>query len=159
MKRSFINARMRDAEATFARFGYVPPPWAAWSPADWAAHPAEARFCKDHQMGWIITDFGSGDFFRQGLILLWPATAFGRPGERVYAEKVIVMQDGQEAPYHFHRTKTEDILVRGGGQLALDLVNVDSAGQPSRPRSPSWSTAAAAPCRRARPSCSSPAKA
>jgi D-lyxose ketol-isomerase len=131
MKRSEINRQMRDAEATFARHGVVPPPWALWSPAEWAQNPERARFCVEHQMGWIITDFGSGDFARRGLILLVTRNGiFGRPAERVYAEKYIVMLDGQEAPYHYHRTKTEDIVARGGGDLGLDLVNVDAAGRP-----------------------------
>ena len=54
----------------------------------------------------------------------------GRPGERVYAEKLIVMAGGQEAPFHYHRAKTEDIVARGDGALALDLVTVDRDGQP-----------------------------
>ncbi|WP_131114476.1 D-lyxose/D-mannose family sugar isomerase [Lichenihabitans psoromatis] len=131
MKRSFINQQMRDANATFARHGYVPPPWATWSPAQWDADPARRHFCAEHQMGWIITDFGSGDFFRQGLILLVARNGVaGRAGQRVYAEKAIVMREGQEAPYHYHRAKTEDMLVRGGGSLGIDLVNVDAAGKP-----------------------------
>ncbi len=131
MKRSMVNALMRDAEATFAEHRFAPPPWAAWSPARWAAEPERAAFCATHQMGWGLTDFGSGDFLHRGIILLTTRNGiWRRPGERVYAEKVIVMRDGQEAPYHYHRTKTEDILVRGRGCLALDLVNVDPEGRP-----------------------------
>lgn len=82
-------------------------------------------------MGWGCTDFGSGNFGRRGILLLTVRNGvWQRPGSRVYAEKVIVMEDGQEAPYHFHRTKTEDILVRGGGCLGLDLVNVTPDGVP-----------------------------
>ena len=131
MQRSTINRLMREAEATFAAHGAATPPWAGWTPAQWAAAPARAAFCASRQMGWGLTDFGSGDFSRQGIVLLTVRNGIWKvPGERVYAEKLIVMQEGQEAPYHFHRTKTEDILVRGGGRLALDLVNVDAQGVP-----------------------------
>ena len=131
MKRSTVNAAMRHATATFARFATVPPPWATRSPAEWTAHPEQARFCAEHGMGWIISDFGSGDFARRGIILLVTRNGIlGRPGERVYAEKLIVMRDGQEAPFHYHRTKIEDMVVRGGGALGIDLVDVDRAGQP-----------------------------
>ena len=131
MKRSAINALMRDAEAVFARHGVVPPPWAGWTPEDWAKNPARAAFCREHQMGWGLTDFGGGDFLRKGIILLTTRNGVWRKaGERVYAEKLIVMQPGQEAPYHYHRSKTEDILVRAGGCLALDLVTVDADGVP-----------------------------
>lgn len=131
MKRSFVNARMRDAEATFVRFGAVPPPWAAWSPDDWRLNPDQARFLVERQMGWAITDFGGGDFSRRGLILLVTRNGvLGRAGERVYAEKLLVMTGGQEAPYHYHRTKTEDMVARGGGAIAIDLVNVDASGRP-----------------------------
>ncbi len=131
MKRSTVNAAMRHATATFARFATVPPPWATRSPAEWTAHPEQARFCAEHGMGWMISDFGSGDFARRGIILLVTRNGIlGRPGERVYAEKLIVMRDGQEAPFHYHRTKIEDMVVRGGGALGIDLVDVDRAGQP-----------------------------
>lgn len=131
MQRSLINRLMREAEASFAAHGFVPPPWAAWSPDEWVRNPDRARFCAARQMGWGLTDFGSGDFFRRGILLLVCRNGvFRQPGERVYAEKIIVMREGQEAPYHYHRSKTEDILVRGGGCLALDLVTVDEAGQP-----------------------------
>ena len=131
MQRSAINAVLREAEATFAAHGFVPPAFATWTPAEWAANPARATFCAAHQMGWGLTDFGSGDFARRGIVLLTCRNGIYRqPGERVYAEKVIVMREGQEAPYHYHRTKTEDILVRGGGCLALDLVMVEEDGRP-----------------------------
>lgn len=131
MKRSAINQAMRDAEATFAAHGVVPPPWARWTPAEWAGSPERARFCAAHQMGWGLSDFGSGDFGRRGIVLLVCRNGIWRqPGSRRYAEKLIVMRDGQEAPYHYHRTKTEDIAVRAGGCLALDLVDVDDAGVP-----------------------------
>ena len=40
---------------------------------------------------------------------------------KVYAEKILVVGEGQVTPTHFHFHKTEDIINRGGGTLALEL--------------------------------------
>lgn len=129
MKRSQVNALMREAEGLFAQVGFVLPPWAHWSPAQWAAHREAAAFCKRRQIGWDITDFGSGDFARKGLVILCTRNGVvGHDEERSYAEKLLVLHEGQEAPYHFHRFKMEDIIVRGGGNLLIRLVDTDERG-------------------------------
>ena len=38
---------------------------------------------------------------------------------RYYAEKMMLIEDGQVLPYHFHTYKMEDILNRGGGTLCI----------------------------------------
>jgi D-lyxose ketol-isomerase len=130
MKRSEINALQRQVEALCAKHGMILPPWAAYRPADWAARPAEAAFCGERQIGWDITDFGSGDFARRGLILLCTRNGImGNPRERPYAEKVLVVREDQETPYHFHKAKMEDIIVRGGGTLVIELTNTDADGK------------------------------
>ena len=37
MKRSEINATLRDTDAFIPRHGFHLPPFAYWTPADWAA--------------------------------------------------------------------------------------------------------------------------
>ena len=129
MKRSAINQLIREAEATFAKHGVVLPPWVRWSPDEWTRHPAEARSCAAHQMGWDITDFGSDRFYERGLLLLCTRNGvLGQPNERVYAEKIMIVREGQETPFHRHLVKVEDIIVRGGGTLALELFNVGPDG-------------------------------
>lgn len=129
MLRSEINRLMTAAKALFAQHGYVPPPWASWSPADWAAHPEQARFCAAHQMGWDITDFGAGRFDSRGLILLCTRNGIQNvAGERPYAEKIMVVRDNQETPYHWHKIKTEDIINRGGGDFVIEIVGTDANG-------------------------------
>ena len=121
MRRSEINRIMLEAEETFRRHGTIPPPWAAWSLRDWAAHPEQARFCAAHQMGWDITDFGSGDFGRRGLLLLCTRNGIGGvAGERLYAEKLMIVREAQETPFHRHLIKVEDIINRGGGNLIIE---------------------------------------
>ena len=127
MRRSEINRIMLEAEETFRRHGTIPPPWAAWSLRDWAAHPEQARFCAAHQMGWDITDFGSGDFGRRGLLLLCTRNGIGGvAGERLYAEKLMIVREAQETPFHRHLIKVEDIINRGGGNLIIETVRVEA---------------------------------
>ncbi len=130
MRRSQIKALMRDAEAFFAAPRFALAPWAAWSPDAWRAHPAVARYCAERQMGWDITDFGSGDFMRRGLILFCLRNGIAEaPGEVPYAEKLMVVREGQETPWHWHKVKMEDIIVRGGGHLAVEVFARDADGK------------------------------
>ncbi len=135
MKRSEVNGLMRDAEATFAQHGFIAPPWARFSPADWTSRPEQARFCAEHQMGWDVTDFGSGDFAARGLLLLCTRNGVqNRPGERPYAEKIMIVREGQETPFHMHRIKVEDIINRGGGDLVLEVTLFDGDEEKSGAR-------------------------
>ncbi len=123
MLRSEIDGLISDALERFDRQGLALPPWARFSPADWAKRPAQARFCARHQMGWDVTDFGSGDFAARGLLLLCTRNGIqGQAGERPYAEKLMVVRDGQETPFHFHAVKAEDIINRGGGDLVVEVT-------------------------------------
>jgi D-lyxose ketol-isomerase len=46
----------------------------------------------------------------------------------IYAEKIMISRDQQISPMHHHLVKSEDIINRGGGQLVLELFNVDAEG-------------------------------
>lgn len=122
MKRSEVNRLQREAEALFAEHRFALPPFATWSEAEWRKNPEAARYCLAHQMGWDITDFGSRDFARRGLVIFCVRNGLQKVvGEKPYAEKLLVVREGQETPYHHHRVKMEDIIVRGGGNLILEL--------------------------------------
>lgn len=124
MKRSQINQHQRDAAALFAEYRFALPPFASWDEARWAKDPEAARYCRAHQMGWDITDFGSADFNRRGLVIFCVRNGLQRQaGSRPYAEKLLVVGENQETPTHSHRIKMEDIIVRGGGNLILELHN------------------------------------
>ena len=69
MKRSEINREIRRAEEFFASFQFKLPPFAAYTPADWARHGDEIAEILDCELGWDLTDFGRGDFRREGLLL------------------------------------------------------------------------------------------
>jgi len=42
-----------------------------------------------------------------------------------YAEKIMIVEENQETPMHFHWAKMEDIINRGGGNLVIDLYQSD----------------------------------
>jgi D-lyxose ketol-isomerase len=127
MKRSEINNIVRRAEEFIRSQNFYLPPFAYWSPADWAAKGPEAREIAENKLGWDITDFGRGDFKRFGLFLF--TLRNGSPQNwktmkgKLYAEKIMIVEPGQETPMHFHWSKMEDIINRGGGNLLLKLYN------------------------------------
>jgi D-lyxose ketol-isomerase len=131
MRRSEINRLMREAEALLAAHRVALPAWARRSSEEWRSRPEQARYRARRQMGWDVTDFGSGRFAERGLLLLCLRNGVGgEEHDRPYAEKVMVVREGQETPFHFHRVKVEDIIVRGGGNLLVELTNTDAAGAP-----------------------------
>ena len=69
MKRSEINRLQREALDLLAEHRFALPPFARWSEAEWQARPEAARYCRVHQMGWDVTDFGSGRFAERGLVV------------------------------------------------------------------------------------------
>lgn len=122
MKRSQINRTLREALALFARHHFALPPWATWSPETWATEPEAAAYCGRRQMGWDVTDFGAGRFADRGLLLFCVRNGVaGAANERPYAEKAMMVGEGQETPFHYHKVKMEDIIVRGGGNLVVEL--------------------------------------
>lgn len=130
MKRSQINQILQSAQAFFTQHQFHLPPWASWTEADWQGQGEACREVIDCQLGWDITDFGSGDFAKRGLTLF--TVRNGKAGSsygKTYAEKIMVVDDGQETPLHFHFQKAEDIINRGGGKLLLQLWNSDGQGE------------------------------
>jgi D-lyxose ketol-isomerase len=129
MKRSEINRLQRDAVALFAAYRFALPPFALWGEDAWRADPEAASYCTQHQMGWDITDFGGNDFGRRGLVIFCVRNGLqSDAGGKPYAEKLLVVGEGQETPAHSHRIKMEDIIVRGGGNLILELYNMAPDG-------------------------------
>ncbi len=133
MKRSEINNIIRDADAFIRGHGFFLPPFAYWMPSDWEKQGPEASEIVENNLGWDITDFGSGDFDKNGLFLFTvrngnPANLKTMKG-KTYAEKIMIVGEGQITPMHFHWGKTEDIINRGGGQLVIQLYNSTSDGK------------------------------
>ena len=125
MKRSEINANIRWAEGVLERYCFPLPRFARWGMDDWRKHRDAASEIFETGLGWDITDFGGGDFASVGAVLFTVRNgAHDRPGVgSPYAEKLILLRDGQRLPCHYHAVKTEDIINRGGSALWMRLFN------------------------------------
>jgi len=125
MKRSEINAIMRDAVDFARKHQFYLPPFAFWTPADWATKGPEAQDIVTHQLGWDITDFGQGDYAKIGLFIFTirngAMSDLHKGHGVVYAEILLIVDPGQITPMHFHWSKHEDIINRGGGNLVIQL--------------------------------------
>lgn len=133
MKRSEINAIIGDAVAFFEQCRFHLPPFAYWSPDEWAGKGKEVRAIVTCQLGWDVTDLGQGDFEKVGLVLF--TLRNGRPENlksgqgKLYAEKAMISNVNQVTPMHFHWSKTEDIINREGGRLIVELYNATPEGE------------------------------
>ena len=135
MKRSAINTAVLAARATCAAHHFKLPGWADWTLADHSANPDQSRYLTTRQIGWDVTDFGSGDFARRGLALLCLRNGIqGDSNERPYAEKLLFVGENQETPFHCHKVKLEDIITRGGGNLMVEFTAQGSIPGWDQPR-------------------------
>ena len=126
MKRSEINAAINTAKKMMDEYNWTLPEWGYWSKEDYKDKPEISKYLKDHQMGWDVTDFGKDNFNSQGITLFCIRNGIqGAKDDKPYAEKLLFMQEGQEIPFHSHKVKLEDIINRGGGDLAIEFLEVD----------------------------------
>jgi len=132
VKRSEINAILRDGHAFIANHGYALPPFASLPPAEMKRRRSELSGLIDARLGWDVTDYGSGDFGSRGLFLFTVrngrAADLARGRGMLYAEKIMISRKDQLAPMHRHEVKAEDIINRGGGMLAVELFMSDING-------------------------------
>lgn len=131
MKRSEINAILKDAIKFIDGFKFALPPFAKWTPDDWKTKGKECDEIRDNMLGWDITDYGLGRFNEVGLVLITIRNGnqnnpkYSKP----YAEKLLVSQENQVCPMHFHWQKAEDIINRGGGIMMMQLYNSTKDGE------------------------------
>ena len=125
MKRSEINAAIKLAKEVFVENKFLLPKWGYWAPGEWKKAGPEAQEIRDAMLGWDITDFGLGDFRKIGLVLFTIRNGNSKKAGNVkpYAEKIMLSQPNQVTPMHFHWSKMEDIINRGGGDLVIRLFN------------------------------------
>ncbi|SHG46831.1 D-lyxose/D-mannose family sugar isomerase [Cognatishimia maritima] len=132
MKRSRINDIMSAADDMIRSYGFTLPPFAYWSPKDFAANADKAKHLIDARCGWDITDYGAGDFDQMGLFLFTLRNGrladLQRGGGMCYAEKLLISRQDQLSPMHTHVIKAEDIINRGGATLVVELYGSDDQG-------------------------------
>lgn len=134
MKRSQINMLLADAEDFFQDKNIHLPPFAYWSPKEFAENVKKNGYQSivTSGAGWILTDFGTGDFTTKGIVVFttrmgdYRKLSSGRG--RLYAEKFIIQREDQVTPLHRHLVKTEDIINRGDGLFCLRLYHSTPTG-------------------------------
>lgn len=125
MKRSEVNAILRESGEFCRQMNFPLPPFAFWTPEQWTQAGTEYDEIRDCRLGWDITDFGLGRFETDGLTLF--TIRNGSPTNpayiKPYCEKLLISGEDQVSPMHFHWNKMEDIICRGGGNLMMQLYN------------------------------------
>ena len=130
MKRSEVNQIIQDSlDFVEKQHKFLLPPFAHWTLKDWQTKGEECRDIIRQQLGWDITDFGSGDYRKIGLgIITIRNGVFEEATQgcgKSYAEKILLVGEEQITPTHFHHYKMEDIINRGGGELVDSTLELD----------------------------------
>ena len=125
MKRSEINEIIRYMEKLAKDNGFHLPPFCNWTPEEWKTKGHEYDEIRDNMLGWDITDYGLGDWGKVGfaLVTIRNGNQNNPKYKKVYAEKLLMLKEGQHSPMHFHWIKSEDIINRGGGTLIIHMYN------------------------------------
>ena len=131
MKRSKINQVIKDMEALIKERGFEIPEFGFWDVDKWGQMEEGYEEIADNKLGWDITDFGLGRFDEIGFSLFTIRNGNMKQKDKYpkpYAEKLLMMYEGQTAPMHYHWSKMEDIVNRGGNDFYIKVYNGDQAG-------------------------------
>ncbi|MCI8591602.1 MAG: D-lyxose/D-mannose family sugar isomerase [Lachnospiraceae bacterium] len=130
MKRSEINRALKKMEACIQKHQFALPPFCGFTPADWEKKGHEYDEIRDNMLGWDITDYGLGKFEEIGFSLITLRNGNVKMDQytKVYAEKLLYLEEKQMAVMHFHWNKMEDIINRGGGNVLITVYNSDEKG-------------------------------
>lgn len=130
MKRSEINNVIKDMENLTQKYCFEVPQFVKWTPKDWDKAGHEYDELRDNKLGWDITDFGSGRFNQVGLSLITIRNGNQKMEKykKPYAEKLLMLYEGQTVPMHYHWSKMEDIINRGGNDVYITVYNGSEDG-------------------------------
>lgn len=126
MKRSEINRIIREMDQMAKEHGFRLPPFADWTPEEWKAKGHEYDEIRANKLGWDITDCGLNNFEKVGFALFTIRNGNRLMPEKYpkpYAEKLMMMYEGQTFPLHYHWDKMEDIINRGGNDVYIMVYN------------------------------------
>ena len=127
MKRSEINKVIKEFEGLLNEYKFALPPFCHFTPEEWAEKGHEFDEIRDNALGRDVTDYGEGHFDTLGLALITIRNDNAKDPKytKVYAEKIMMVKEGQISPMHFHWNKMEDIINRGGADVVFRLWNAD----------------------------------
>ncbi len=121
MKRSEINAYIKEAREFFAKMNFNLPVWVDWTEQEWQTKGQECIEIVRNGLGWDVTDFATGNFPDIGLTAITIRNGNLKYDRKTYCEKIMMVREGQVTPIHFHWKKMEDIINRAGGVLCMKL--------------------------------------
>lgn len=129
MKRSEINKILLENIEFIEKMNFKLPKFAFFTPDEWKEKGSEYNEIRENMLGWDVTDYGHGDFRNIGLFLFTIRNGnINKPGKS-YAEKLLISDEDQYSPMHFHHNKMEDIINRGGGNLIVEVFNTTEDDQ------------------------------
>ena len=129
MKRSEINKILLENIEFIEKMNFKLPKFAFFTPEEWKEKGSEYNEIRENMLGWDVTDYGHGDFRNIGLFLFTIRNGnINKPGKS-YAEKLLISDEDQYSPMHFHHNKMEDIINRGGGNLIVEVFNTTEDDQ------------------------------
>jgi hypothetical protein len=129
MKRSEVNKALQEMEQMIRECRFALPPFCNFTPEEWKEKGHEYDEIRDNMLGWDITDYGQGNFDKVGFSLVTIRNGnlnMQDKYKKTYAEKLLYIKEGQYAPMHFHWSKMEDIINRGGGNVLIRVYNATS---------------------------------
>lgn len=127
MKRSEIDTIIQKNIDFINKLGFQLPPFAFWTFDDWKINVQQYNDAKVNDLGWDISDYGFGDFYKQGIVALTIRSGNNKSLDykKPYAEKLLILEPNQQCPMHFHPNKIEDLINRGGGDFFIKLYNAN----------------------------------
>lgn len=123
MKRSEINKIILENIDFIEKMNFKLPKFAYFTPDEWKEKGSEYDEIRENMLGWDVTDYGHGDFEKIGLFLFTIRNGNINKPWKSYAEKLLISDENQYSPMHFHHNKMEDIINRGGGNLIVEVYN------------------------------------
>ena len=113
-------------EEFIIQYKFALPPFCNFTPKEWSEKGHDYDEVRDNMLGWDITDYGLGDFYKTGFSLITIRNgnlAMKDKYKKTYAEKLLYIKEEQYSPMHFHWSKMEDIINRGGGNVLIRVYN------------------------------------
>ena len=129
MKRSEINKILLENIEFLDKMNFKLHKFAYFSPEEWEDKGHEYDEIRENMLGWDVTDYGHGDFRNIGLFLFTIRNGNINKPWKSYAEKLLISDEDQYSPMHFHHNKMEDIINRGGGNLIVEVYNATDDDQ------------------------------
>lgn len=124
MKRSQINSIIEKSIQYLNEQNFYLPEWAYWTFEVWQKHASQCKNIFNANLGWDVFS-GADDFYKIGAVLFTIRNGVSVT-QRPYCEKIIILEEGQELPHHYHKDKTEDIICRSEGALGFQISMANS---------------------------------